>query len=223
MKPAELELTDSTEWRNTSVERNLLWSSSIMTDAVYTSTTTPNPGDSFCLIPSAHLDRNRFILKVVEVVLSFIAFILEETVDSCFSCSPLYFFEFVSCTAFLFTLLLLVLLSTKLHKKIGIEDWSKVDLIYTGVIALLLFISSCVFATDRGHLVQATVAVVRKRPRTHTTLLSYLLNLPFSFLLYLLLSFPSWLTVCYQVTYSSALLLLCRPGLWLLGDCGVFR
>ncbi|CAI5661532.1 unnamed protein product [Oreochromis niloticus] len=160
MKPAELELTDSTEWRNTSVERNLLWSSSIMTDAVYTSTTTPNPGDSFCLIPSAHLDRNRFILKVVEVVLSFIAFILEETVDSCFSCSPLYFFEFVSCTAFLFTLLLLVLLSTKLHKKIGIEDWSKVDLIYTGVIALLLFISSCVFATDRGHLVQATVAVV---------------------------------------------------------------
>ncbi|XP_005744224.1 CKLF-like MARVEL transmembrane domain-containing protein 6 [Pundamilia nyererei] len=97
-----------------------------MAEAVYTPTTTPNPGNSFCLIPSAHLDRNRFILKVVEVVLSFIAFILEETVDSCFTCSPLYFFEFVSCTAFLFTLLLLVLLSTKLHEKIHIEAWPTV-------------------------------------------------------------------------------------------------
>ncbi|XP_039887181.1 CKLF-like MARVEL transmembrane domain-containing protein 6 [Simochromis diagramma] len=131
-----------------------------MAEPVYTPTTTPNPGNSFCLIPSAHLDRNRFILKVVEVVLSFIAFILEETVDSCFTCSPLYFFEFVSCTAFLFTLLLLVLLSTKLHEKIHIEAWPTVDLIYTGVIAVLLFISSCVFAADRGSLVQATVAVV---------------------------------------------------------------
>uniref|UniRef100_A0AAX7TVI8 MARVEL domain-containing protein n=1 Tax=Astatotilapia calliptera TaxID=8154 RepID=A0AAX7TVI8_ASTCA len=93
-------------------------------------------------------------------VLSFIAFILEETVDSCFTCSPLYFFEFVSCTAFLFTLLLLVLLSTKLHEKIHIGAWPTVDMIYTGVIAVLLFISSCIFAADRGSLVQATVAVV---------------------------------------------------------------
>lgn len=62
----------------------------------------------------------------VPQVLSFIAFILEETVDSCFTCSPLYFFEFVSCTAFLFTLLLLVLLSTKLHEKIHIEAWPTV-------------------------------------------------------------------------------------------------
>lgn len=83
-------------------------------------------------IPGAHPDLYFYsILTCADLlflpqVLSFIAFILEETVDSCFSCSPLYFFEFVSCTAFLFTLLLLVLLSTKLHKKIGIEDWSKV-------------------------------------------------------------------------------------------------
>lgn len=62
----------------------------------------------------------------VPQVLSFIAFVLEETVDSCFTCSPLYFFEFVSCTAFLFTLLLLVLLSTKLHEKIHIEAWPTV-------------------------------------------------------------------------------------------------
>uniref|UniRef100_A0A3Q0RXW4 MARVEL domain-containing protein n=1 Tax=Amphilophus citrinellus TaxID=61819 RepID=A0A3Q0RXW4_AMPCI len=92
-------------------------------------------------------------------MLSFIAFILEETVNSCISCSPLYFFEFVSCTAFLFTLLLLILLSTPLYQKIGITSWPTVDLGYTGVICVLLFISSCVFASERGNLVQATVAV----------------------------------------------------------------
>lgn len=79
------------------------------------------------------------------------------------------------------------------------------DLIYTGVIGVLLFISSCVFAADRGPLVQATVAVVRKRPRTRTTLLFYLLSLHFSFLLYLLLSFPSWLTVCVIRSPTAAL------------------
>ena len=58
-------------------------------------------------------------------LLSFLAFILEEMVNSCITCSVLYFFEFVSCTAFLFTLLLLVLLATKLHTKVGINCWAK--------------------------------------------------------------------------------------------------
>lgn len=59
-------------------------------------------------------------------LLSFVAFILEEVVNTCVSCSALYFFEFVSCTAFLFTLLLLVLLSTTLHTRVGITGWRKV-------------------------------------------------------------------------------------------------
>ncbi|GAA6082324.1 CKLF-like MARVEL transmembrane domain-containing protein 6 [Tachysurus ichikawai] len=58
-------------------------------------------------------------------LLSFVAFILEEVVSSCTSCGALYFFEFVSCTAFLFTLLLLILLSTPLHQKVGISCWPK--------------------------------------------------------------------------------------------------
>eukprot|EP00064_Thunnus_orientalis_P021108 superscaffoldBa00006209_g21263 len=56
-------------------------------------------------------------------LLSLVAFIQEEVVNSCRSCTALYFFEFVSCTAFLFTLLLLILLSTNLHTRVGITCW----------------------------------------------------------------------------------------------------
>ncbi|KAF3855575.1 hypothetical protein F7725_016298 [Dissostichus mawsoni] len=48
-------------------------------------------------------------------MLSLVAFLLEEVVSSCLSCSALYFFEFVS---FLFTLLLLIFLATLLHGRV---------------------------------------------------------------------------------------------------------
>uniref|UniRef100_A0A672FHJ4 MARVEL domain-containing protein n=1 Tax=Salarias fasciatus TaxID=181472 RepID=A0A672FHJ4_SALFA len=84
----------------------------------------------------------------VPQLLSFVAFVLEESVFICTSCTPLYFFEFVSCTAFLFTLLLLILLSTSLYQRIGITCWPQLDFIYTGIIAVFLLISSIVFAAD---------------------------------------------------------------------------
>ncbi|KAM7382805.1 hypothetical protein PAMP_002512 [Pampus punctatissimus] len=96
------------------------------TTEVYSATTAPNPKDSCFKVPSEHLDKVRFSIKVLEVLLSFLAFILEEVVNSCLSCTALYFFEFVSCTAFLFTLLLIVLLSTSLHTRVGITHWSRV-------------------------------------------------------------------------------------------------
>uniref|UniRef100_A0A8C7WSN8 MARVEL domain-containing protein n=1 Tax=Oryzias sinensis TaxID=183150 RepID=A0A8C7WSN8_9TELE len=83
-------------------------------------------------------------------LLSLVAFVLEELVSSCGNCNPLYFFEFVSCTAFLFTLLLLILLSTRLHEKVGIECWPKLNFFYTLGIAVLLLISSIVFAADNA-------------------------------------------------------------------------
>lgn len=54
------------------------------------------------------------------------AFILEELVSSCINCSALYFFEFVSCMAFLFTLLLLILLATPLHTWVSLTCWRRV-------------------------------------------------------------------------------------------------
>ncbi|XP_056236763.1 CKLF-like MARVEL transmembrane domain-containing protein 6 [Seriola aureovittata] len=121
-----------------------------MTSEVYSTTTAPNPKSSLCLVPSEHLDKPRFLVKVSEVLLSFVAFILEEVVNSCVSCSALYFFEFVSCTAFLFTLLLLILLSTSLHNRVGITCWSNLDFIYTCAIALFFGISSVAFAAQNS-------------------------------------------------------------------------
>ncbi|KAM4735431.1 CKLF-like MARVEL transmembrane domain-containing protein 6 [Anableps anableps] len=122
-----------------------------MANDVYSPTTVSNPKSSFWLGPaSEHLGKVRFILKIVEVLLSLVAFILEETVTSCTACPPLYFFEFVSCTAFLFTALLFVLLATTLHQRVGISCWPKVDFLYTGIIAVLFLISSVVFVSSNG-------------------------------------------------------------------------
>ncbi|XP_044214478.1 CKLF-like MARVEL transmembrane domain-containing protein 6 [Thunnus albacares] len=120
------------------------------TTEVYSSTTAPNPKSSCFMVPSEHLDKIRFLIKVLEVLLSLVAFIQEEVVNSCRSCTALYFFEFVSCTAFLFTLLLLILLSTNLHTRVGITCWPVLDFLYTGIIALLFLIASIVFASNNG-------------------------------------------------------------------------
>ncbi|XP_044062810.1 CKLF-like MARVEL transmembrane domain-containing protein 6 [Siniperca chuatsi] len=130
-----------------------------MATTVYASTTAPNPKSSCFIVPSDNLCKVRCGIKVIEVLLSFVAFILEEVVHSCISCTALYFFEFVSCTAFLFTLLLLVLLSTTLHTRVGITCWPKLDFLYTAGIALLFFIASIVFASDNGDTTMERSAV----------------------------------------------------------------
>nr|XP_057910015.1 CKLF-like MARVEL transmembrane domain-containing protein 6 [Doryrhamphus excisus] len=116
------------------------------THEVYSSTTAPNPNSSCFLVPSPHLDKKRFIVKIMEVLLSLVAFILEEVVYSCIDCMALEFFEFVSCMAFLFTLLLLILLSTTLKLRLGISWWPRLDFLYTGAMAFFFFLASIVFA-----------------------------------------------------------------------------
>ncbi|KAL6462381.1 hypothetical protein MHYP_G00288030 [Metynnis hypsauchen] len=132
------------------------------TDQVYTATTAAAPQNkSRCfIVPSENLSTVRCGIKVVEVLLSFVAFVLEEVVNNCVSCAPLYFFEFVSCTAFLFTLLLLILLITQLHNKVGITCWQHVDFGYTLLILVFFFIASIVFITDNsGTQVEKSAAV----------------------------------------------------------------
>ncbi|KAJ8290815.1 hypothetical protein GJAV_G00017880 [Gymnothorax javanicus] len=131
------------------------------TDSVYNATTVRDPdAKRIFQVPSDLLDKIRFFIKVAEVVLSFLAFILEEVVTNCTNCTPLYFFEFVSCTAFLFTTLLLVLLSTILHQKVGINCWPSVDFVYTVGIAFLFLISTIAFVADNGGTPVEKAAVV---------------------------------------------------------------
>ncbi|XP_048008509.1 CKLF-like MARVEL transmembrane domain-containing protein 6 [Megalobrama amblycephala] len=123
------------------------------TDTVYnTTTTTAQEPKSrrWLIVPSENLEKIRFVIKVIEVLLSFVAFVMEEVVSNCLQCGPLYFFEFVSCTAFLFTLLLLILLATTLHQRVGIDSWPTLDFGYTVAMAFLFLIASTVFATDNG-------------------------------------------------------------------------
>ncbi|XP_056122221.1 CKLF-like MARVEL transmembrane domain-containing protein 6 [Rhinichthys klamathensis goyatoka] len=132
------------------------------TDTVYNATTTTEQlpkTRKWLIVPSENLDKIRFVIKVIEVLLSFVAFVMEEVVSNCSHCGPLYFFEFVSCTAFLFTLLLLILLATTLHQRVGINSWPTLDFGYTTAMAFLFLIASVVFAADNGQtsLEQGTV------------------------------------------------------------------
>ncbi|XP_072548615.1 CKLF-like MARVEL transmembrane domain-containing protein 6 [Salminus brasiliensis] len=124
-----------------------------------TTTTDQQTKGKYFMVPSVHLDTPRCCIKALEVLLSFVAFVLEEVVNNCTSCAPLYFFEFVSCTAFLFTLLLLILLITPLHQRVGISCWPHLDFGYTLVIAFLFLIASIVFAADNGSLTVEKAAV----------------------------------------------------------------
>ncbi|XP_017309055.1 CKLF-like MARVEL transmembrane domain-containing protein 6 [Ictalurus punctatus] len=123
-------------------------------DSVYNTTTTaeaPAAGSRrWFIVPNPNLDFIRFFVKIAEVLLSFVAFFLEESVNSCTSCSALYFFEFVSCTAFLFTLLFLILLSTPMHQKVGVTCWPKLDFVYSALIAVLLIIASAAFSAHNS-------------------------------------------------------------------------
>ncbi|XP_076869412.1 CKLF-like MARVEL transmembrane domain-containing protein 6 [Brachyhypopomus gauderio] len=122
------------------------------TDPVYNTTTRTHDAKSrkWFIVPSDNLDKLRFFIKVLEVLFSLVAFALEETVTSCTACGPLYFFEFVSCTALLFTFLLLLLLATPLHQRVGINCWSTLDFSYTALITLLFLISSITFAAENA-------------------------------------------------------------------------
>ncbi|OCT57397.1 CKLF-like MARVEL transmembrane domain-containing protein 4 [Xenopus laevis] len=87
------------------------------------------------------------ILKCIQVVLSLFAFISIETIMECSPCEGLYFFEFVSCSAFVVTGVLLLLFSLNLHTRIPHINWTMTDLGNTVISALFFFIASVILAS----------------------------------------------------------------------------
>ncbi|NXR53382.1 CKLF6 protein, partial [Hippolais icterina] len=63
----------------------------------------------------------RLPVKVVQTIFSFVAVVCEEIVENCVTCTGLYLFEFVSCSAFLLSLLILCMYCTDLYESLG-ED-----------------------------------------------------------------------------------------------------
>lgn len=87
------------------------------------------------------------VLKCSQVVLALLAFICIETIMECSPCEGLYFFEFVSCSAFVVTGVLLLMFSLSLHERVPHINWILTDLVNTGLSALFFFIASVILAS----------------------------------------------------------------------------
>uniref|UniRef100_A0A452RX86 MARVEL domain-containing protein n=1 Tax=Ursus americanus TaxID=9643 RepID=A0A452RX86_URSAM len=77
----------------------------------------------------------------------------------CSPCEGLYFFEFVSCSAFVVTGVLLILFSLNLHMRIPQINWNLTDLVNTGLSTFFFFIASIVLAA-LNHKTGAEIAAV---------------------------------------------------------------
>lgn len=106
-----------------------------------------------------YLKSNFGILKIIQVVLALIAFICIETIMECSPCGGLYFFEFVSCSAFVITGVLLLVFSLNLHTKVPQINWSLTDLVNTGVSTFFFFLASIILAA-LNHRTGAEVTAV---------------------------------------------------------------
>ncbi|KAM8946491.1 CKLF-like MARVEL transmembrane domain-containing protein 4 [Pelodytes ibericus] len=87
------------------------------------------------------------ILKCTQVVLALLSFICIETIMECSPCEGLYFFEFVSCSAFVVTGVLLLMFGLGLHTRVPHINWILTDLVNTGLSALFFFIASVILAS----------------------------------------------------------------------------
>lgn len=106
-----------------------------------------------------HLQLPRFALKLAEVVLSLIAFICEEVVEHCSNCGALYFFEFMSCTALLLSLVVILVYSTKISEKVSLPRLKKGDSCFTVIVGIFFLLASIVFAADNFRTTLENVSV----------------------------------------------------------------
>nr|XP_046157448.1 CKLF-like MARVEL transmembrane domain-containing protein 6 [Oncorhynchus gorbuscha] len=109
-------------------------------EPVYSPTTvSETKSKKWLIVPTDNLDKVRCLIKVVEVLLSFVAFILEEVVTNC-KCM-LYRTVCVRILVFPFKCMLvyITMLTCLLQ-----------DFVYTALMAVFFLIASIVFASDNG-------------------------------------------------------------------------
>ncbi|OWK57012.1 CKLF-like MARVEL transmembrane domain-containing protein 6 [Lonchura striata] len=107
-----------------------------------------------------HLRGWRLPVKVVQTIFSFVAVVCEEIVDYCITCSGLYFFEFTSCSAFLLSLLILSVYSTKFYESLGEDKVQKLNFWAVLLIGACFLLASIVFsATSADSAVEIAACV----------------------------------------------------------------
>ncbi|ELK17949.1 CKLF-like MARVEL transmembrane domain-containing protein 6 [Pteropus alecto] len=122
--------------------------------AVYSPTTEEHPaparGARSGLAAYFFLGRLKLqqrVLKLLQLVLSLLAFICEEVVSQCTLCGGLYFFEFVSCSAFLLSLLILIVYCTPVYDRVDAVKVKSSDFYITVGIGLLFLLASIIFVS----------------------------------------------------------------------------
>uniref|UniRef100_A0A8C5QKJ6 CKLF like MARVEL transmembrane domain containing 6 n=1 Tax=Leptobrachium leishanense TaxID=445787 RepID=A0A8C5QKJ6_9ANUR len=93
-------------------------------------------------------------------VCSLVAFICEEIIEHCENCGGLYFFEFVSCSASLLVLLLLIVYFTPLKHQVDLPSILKIDFYITAGVGIVFLIASITFAATKDSNDLATVSVI---------------------------------------------------------------
>ncbi|XP_045713333.1 CKLF-like MARVEL transmembrane domain-containing protein 6 [Phyllostomus hastatus] len=126
--------------------------------AVYSPTTEEDPGPArgarSRLAAYFNLGRLKLpqrVLKLLQLLLSLLAFICEEVVSQCTLCGALYFFELVSSSAFLLSLLILIVYCTPVYDKVDAGKIKSSDFYITGVTGLVFLLASILFATMHDH------------------------------------------------------------------------
>ncbi|KAG8521587.1 CKLF-like MARVEL transmembrane domain-containing protein 6 [Galemys pyrenaicus] len=100
-------------------------------------------------------------LKPLELLLSLLAFICEEVVSQCTLCGGLYFFEFVSCSAFLLSLLILIVYCTPVYEKVDTQKVKSSDLYITLGTGCVFLLASIIFVSTHDKTSAEYAATVR--------------------------------------------------------------
>ncbi|XP_053455977.1 CKLF-like MARVEL transmembrane domain-containing protein 6 [Nycticebus coucang] len=135
--------------------------------AVYSPTTEEDPGPvrgprsalAAYFFPG-RLVWYRRVLKGSQLVLSLLAFICEEVVSQCTLCGGLYFFEFVSCSAFLLSLLISIVYFTPVYEKIDATKIKSSDFYITLGTGCVFFLASIIFASTHDKTDAEYAAIV---------------------------------------------------------------
>ncbi|XP_003895269.1 CKLF-like MARVEL transmembrane domain-containing protein 6 [Papio anubis] len=153
--------------------------------AVYSPTTEEDPGPArgprSGLAAYFFLDRlpgPRRVLKGLQLLLSLLAFICEEVVSQCTLCGGLYFFEFVSCSAFLLSLLILIVYCTPFYERVDTTKVKSSDFYITLGTGCVFLLASIIFVSTHDRTSAEIAAIV------FGFLASFMFLLDFAIMLY---------------------------------------
>ncbi|KAF3827067.1 CKLF-like MARVEL transmembrane domain-containing protein 6 [Mirounga angustirostris] len=106
------------------------------------------------------LPLRRLALKGLQLLLSLLAFVCEEVVSQCTLCGGLYFFEFVSCSAFLLSLLILIVYCTPVYDQVDSTKVKQSDFYITMGTGCVFLLASIIFVSTHDRTKAEIAATV---------------------------------------------------------------